>query len=146
MSLGEIAKSELLYDRRCCNTSKLFFMYKRLELDRLVSAVNICLRKVKSKSAHHYTAGMLQDANSVESLVKSDDAFKVLKCLRCSSAYWQARKKELMAMIRQIGLPSIFFTNSAAESRWEELHKILYKTAYGKCLDDGEKLTFRLIR
>src|SRR5277367_6234481 len=119
-------------------------MYKRMELNKLVNAVNICLRKMKSKGSN-YTAGMLLDPDQVEGIVKCDEGFRFLKCLRSSAAYWQSRRKELIAMIRQLGFPSIFFTFSAAESKWIELHRILYKTAKGEDLPVDKKLTFQEI-
>ena len=49
-----------------------------------------------------------------------------------------------MAMIRQLGMPSLFLTFSAAETWWPELLISLYYEKYGKSLtfDDVAKMTW----
>jgi hypothetical protein len=44
--------------------------------------------------------------------------------------------KDLMAMIRQIGVPTFFLTLSAAETKWPELLKILYRILKNEELSD----------
>ena len=58
-------------------------------------------------------------------MIENDEGFKVLKKVRSSPAYWDQKKKELMAMIRQLGPPTFFLTLSAAEKKWPELLKYL---------------------
>lgn len=45
--------------------------------------------------------------------------------LRGTKAYWHARGQELLAMVRQLGLPTLFFTLSAADMHWPDLYKFL---------------------
>lgn len=42
-----------------------------------------------------------------------------------TKAYWFARGKELIAMAEQLGMPTLFFTLSAADLHWPDLFKIL---------------------
>ncbi|KAE8740593.1 hypothetical protein FOCC_FOCC013893 [Frankliniella occidentalis] len=42
-----------------------------------------------------------------------------------SKSYWFARGKELLSMVEQIGLPTLFCTFSAADLHWPELFKLL---------------------
>ena len=58
-------------------------------------------------------------------MIAHDDAFKFLKTIRSSPAFWQQKQKELMSMIRQLGCPTFFLTLSAAEIKWPELLRIL---------------------
>ena len=58
-------------------------------------------------------------------MIAHDDAFKFLKTIRSSPAFWQQKQKELMSMIRQLGCPTFFLTLSAAETKWPELLRIL---------------------
>ena len=127
LSYNDIAKSEARNkDRRCCNVSKMFYTYKKMELLRLRSNVSLFCRQGKQGSKPLRVADIL-DENSVENLVLNDNAFKLLKNVRASPPFWQEKKKEVMAMVRQLGMPSLFMTLSAAETQWPELIKILYK-------------------
>lgn len=51
----------------------------------------------------------------------------VLRQLRGSPAYWEHAKKDVFAMIRQLGVPTWFCSLSAAETRWLSLLKVLAK-------------------
>ena len=41
------------------------------------------------------------------------------------SPYWHAHRNKLTAMVQQIGCPHIFFTLSAADLHWPELHRLI---------------------
>lgn len=45
--------------------------------------------------------------------------------IRGTRAFWYARGKELVSMVEQIGLPTLFFTLSCADFHWPDLFKIL---------------------
>lgn len=45
--------------------------------------------------------------------------------LRGTKAYWKSKSFELMDMIEQIGLPTLFLTLSAADYQWPDLFKLL---------------------
>ncbi|KAI3935332.1 hypothetical protein MKW98_027152 [Papaver atlanticum] len=47
------------------------------------------------------------------------------KQIRGTRAYWYTRLKELIAMVKQLGPPTIFFTLSAADLQWPELYALL---------------------
>ena len=49
-----------------------------------------------------------------------------------SPAYLAMRKRDAFAMIRQLGFPSIFITQSVAETKWKDLLKCLGKTVHSK--------------
>ena len=42
------------------------------------------------------------------------------------------RKRDAFAMIRQLGFPSIFITQSVAKAKWKDLLKCLGKTVHNK--------------
>ena len=52
--------------------------------------------------------------------------------LRGTRAYWMKCRVELTDLIQQIGSPTIFFTLSATDMQWLDLHKLLL----GKCPKD----------
>ena len=70
----------------------------------------------------------------VNGLIHGDDAFTFLRCDRFSPAFWELKKKEVMAMIRQLGCPTIFLTLSAAETKWSELIVILAQVLEDKVI------------
>ncbi|KAJ8018963.1 hypothetical protein HOLleu_42737 [Holothuria leucospilota] len=68
------------------------------------------------------------------------EGFRVFRSLRGSPPYWENSKKELFAMIRQLGIPTWFMSFSAAETRWLHLLRILGRTLQNKELTDSEIL------
>ena len=54
-----------------------------------------------------------------------------MRKIRHSPSYWADRKRDAMAMLRQLGCPTFFLTISAAETRWLELIVILTKILDG---------------
>lgn len=45
--------------------------------------------------------------------------------LRATRAYWTKCRSKLTDMITQLGCPSLFFTLSAADTKWPELHNLM---------------------
>ena len=50
-------------------------------------------------------------------------------CLRGMKAYWNICRNDLTDMISQIGCPTLFFTLSAADTKWPDLHKVMPNSA-----------------
>eukprot|EP01018_Ginkgo_biloba_P035772 Gb_33711 [translate_table: standard] len=68
----------------------------------------------------------------LETLLDARLAKKVMKfatTLRGTCAYWSKCLRELSDMIHQIGCPTIFFTLSAADIQWPDLHQLMPGTA-----------------
>jgi len=131
VSYTDIAKSELRrYDRRACFPSKLLYSFKKSYNEKVVQAIQVCLRKT-SKNLN-LNANTARSMESIRNLLECDDGYTVFKHVRSSPSYWKEKSKKVMAMIRQLGKPVFFITYSAAETKWTELllmlHKILKKT------------------
>ncbi|VDH97073.1 Hypothetical predicted protein [Mytilus galloprovincialis] len=60
------------------------------------------------------------------------------RSLRNSPVYLEKRKKDLFAMIRQLGLPTWFGSLSSADTNWKDLLRILGKLNDGKEYTDNE--------
>ena len=45
--------------------------------------------------------------------------------LRGTRPYWMQQRRRLIAMVDTLGLPSVFFTHSAADLQWPELARLL---------------------
>ena len=48
--------------------------------------------------------------------------------LRGTMSYWAKNKAELTDLLDQIGTPIIFFTLSAADMQWPDLHPLIFGT------------------
>lgn len=74
----------------------------------------------------------------IDNIVRLNEGFRVLRKLRGSPAYWENAKRDLFAMIRQLGIPTWFCSLSAAESRWTDLLKILGKLVKNVVYSDDD--------
>ena len=85
-----------------------------------------------------YTVKGVLNPDVVNKMVKLDERYKIFRTPRGSPPYWENAKKDLFAMLRQLGLPSIFITLSAAETHWTPLLKSLAKIIDKKTYTDDE--------
>lgn len=69
------------------------------------------------------TKQQLLDKDFVREAVEHDMAF--MHAIPNTVQYWTKRKKDLFAMIRQLGKPTAFLTLSASEMHWPDLLQIL---------------------
>ena len=67
-----------------------------------------------------YTKATLKDMTKT-SLERDDFGFKAFKNVRGTTPYFEAKKKELFSMIRQLGSPQVFFTKSVNEVGMNDL-------------------------
>ena len=93
---------------------------KKLQLEQVSSKVNLAVRRGKTKGKA-YTAGYLIKDNMGESLVKLDEGYNIFRIIRNSPQYWENQEKEVYAIIRQLGLPTLFISLSANDLYWSEL-------------------------
>ena len=49
--------------------------------------------------------------------------------LRGTKAYWTLRRSELTNMITQLQCPTLFFTLSAADTKWPDLHVVMQEAS-----------------
>ena len=73
-----------------------------------------------------------------ENLSRANRTFEVFKTMRGTSMYYEESKKNLFAMLRQLGCPNLFFTMSMAEFKWDELLKEILETVYRRKFSDEE--------
>ena len=111
------------------DTSYIFFCQYLAELDRVLSNVQIALRKESpfSIDGKKVTGSMISDKESLTSMFKNQEAIKYLKPVRGTPPYWQATQKDLFAMIRQLGTPDFFCSFSSADFRWPEVCETIMK-------------------
>ena len=147
MSYGAICKSQLRrYDRRCAkNILWILYAYKRLIGIKLRKAIETALRQKKVYKDGVYveaTAGVVTDKEKMKDLFQSEEALLFLRAIRSSPQFWEWKKTEMNAMIRQFGTPTFFITISPSEANCFELIVILKKVLYNVdiTIDDAKRI------
>ena len=114
------------------STENIFFKTKKLQMKILLGKSQIALRKCKGNN-RFLTAGQLKQPSTLERLVHLDEGYRFLRALRGSPPYFEKAKKDIFAMIRQLGPATLFCSFSSAETQWIHLLRIL-----GRLVDDKE--------
>ena len=75
------------------------------------------------------TAGMVKNnlKGTIERFVASDNAFSFMSSVKGKPTYWKQFLYDVMAMVKQLGIPTYFLTLSCADLRLEELPYIINK-------------------
>jgi len=136
---SDICKSELRRsDRRAAMcVENIFYKAKKLQMKILLGQCQIALRKCKG-SNKNLKAHQLKQHGAVESLIRYDEGFKFLRALRGSPPYFEKAKRDLFAMIRQLGPATLFCSFSSAETQWLYLLRILGQLVDHKQYTDTE--------
>lgn len=103
----------------------------------LLGKCQVVLRKCKTKG-RKITAGELKREGALERLCHADDGYRFLRALRGSPPYFEKAKKDLFAMIRQLGPATLFCSFSTAETKWQHLLRILGKLIDKRNYSDDE--------
>ena len=123
---SDICKWELRSkDRRVAMcVPNLFFKMKKLQLKQINDKIGLSIRRCKT-SGKKLTAKQLLEPDSLKNLVNLDEGYYIFRTIRNSPAYLEKRKKDVFAMIRQLGLPTWFASFSAADTQWNDLLKMI---------------------
>ena len=115
------------YDRRAAKShEKIFYSTRKLQMKKLSSAIDIALKKIKDNEYENVlTVRDALDKTHMSNLLIRQEANLLLRSIRSSPQYWEWKKMEINAMIRQIGCPTFFITLSPQEIEWNELIVIL---------------------
>ena len=86
---------------------------------------------------------MLKNPQEFRKLVREEKGYAFLKQIRGSLPYWETFRLDLLAMIGQLGCPTIFLTLSCNELQWPELIICIGKT-YNRHFteSDVEKMSY----
>ena len=125
-------------DRRVAQSvPNIFYKLKKMQIRQIQGSASLSLRKCKTKGKT-YTAGDLKSESCVDRLINLDEGFRALRNLRGSPLYFERCRKDLFAMIRQLGKPTWFCSFSTAETRWIHFIKILGRLIDNKDYTDEE--------
>ena len=124
-------------DRRVSrNSEKIFFMYKKYQYKYIKSSLKFAVRAGRSNGPQK--AKDVRTEEQREKISKTDDGFQMFESLRNGPQYLNRKRKEIFAMIRQLGLPTWFISLSAADTRWGSLLSTLAKFVDGVNLTEEE--------
>ncbi|XP_058478094.1 uncharacterized protein LOC131449268 [Solea solea] len=103
------------------NVEYIFFAQYMSELEQVVSNVSIALRKGKGSQVCKRVRDVVNNEESLRKLLEFDDGYRFLKPIRGTPSFWQAAQRDLLACVRQLGVPTWFCSFSAADMRWTNL-------------------------
>ena len=63
---------------------------------------------------------------SRDNIVKLDDWYQIFKTIRCSPPYFENKNKNVIAMIRQLGNPSLLF-HYLQQIRNGQIYSVVFK-------------------
>ena len=136
---SDICKSELRRsDRRAAMcVENIFFKTKKLQMKILLGQPQVALRKCQG-NRRTITAGQLKQPGAIDNMIHHNEGFEFLRALRGSPPYFEKAKKDIFAMIRQLGSATLFCSFSSAETQWIHLLRILGKLVDSKEYTDNE--------
>lgn len=94
----------------------------------------------RQKPGGNFTAQQAKDPSILSQCLRKDKAYRFMKNVRGSPPYYQRTLYELLAMIRQLGTPTWFFTLSAADMKWPDVIQTIAKQ-YGVHYTDEQVAT-----
>ena len=106
-----------------------------VEAKQVRDDMQITLRQTRGQTFQNRTvnAGLVKSSDNLQAMIRTNTAFQFLKNVRGSPAYWKTVLLDLLAMVRQLGMPTWFLTLSAADMQWPEvIQSIAHR--YGKVL------------
>ena len=123
---SDICNSEMRRSSRraAMCVENIFYKAKKWQMRILLGKPNIALRKFKGNNKN-LNAKQLKQAGAIDRLIRYDEGFRFLSALRGSPQYFEKAKKDLFAMIRQLGPATLFCSFSSAETQWAYLLRIL---------------------
>jgi DNA replication protein DnaC len=109
--------------RFATNPEYLFYAQFIIEQKKVSDSINIAMKKM---CGHSITASQLRsNPQSLQNLISQDQAYLFLRQIPGSPPYWQKFMYEVVAMVKQLGIPTWFLTLSCADLRWPELFQII---------------------
>ena len=109
------------------DTDYIFFACNILQCLSLNEQINIVMRKVSGVSLN---AGVLNNScfnEAVKQWVSNDQGFRFMSSIKGTPSYWKKFKSEVLAKVKQLGVPTFFLTLSCVDLRWKEFLEIKQK-------------------
>ena len=128
------------------NLEYVFAMQYAVELKQLETDRNVFIRNHSYNQGPKLNASMLRDSSFMRQMVCNDHAYKFMRNVRGTPAYWKGKLYETLAMFNSLGKPTWFLTLSAAEHLWPEMiqavglrYNIRYSVEEAREMDSAKK-------
>ena len=108
------------------NMEYIFAFQYATEIKQLRSDMQMALKRRKT-DGRKITVGDLKNFQTVNQMVMKDIAYKFMKKVRGTPAFWQTALMDTLAMLRSFGTPTWFLSLSPAEFLWPEFTKAVGK-------------------
>ena len=110
-----------------------------VESKQVADDASIMLRQTQGRlhRGQTLTAGTVRNQQVIQQMIQRDDAYRFLKNVRGSPAYFQKVMYDVLGMIRQLGLPTWFLTLSAADMQWPDVIQSIARQ-YGTTFTDED--------
>ena len=97
-----------------------------IEQKKVSYSINIALKKIQENPVT--VSEIKRDVNKLKSLICQDQAYIFLRQIPGIPPCWQKFMYEVVAMVKKLGIPTLFMTLSCADLRWSELFQIIART------------------
>ena len=130
-------------DRRAAGNAEFIFLhYKKYQMTYVHDKVDFSVRCLKNEK--QYTVHDVLDDLRCRNIARLDNGYFYFQHLRNSPQYLHERKRELLATVRQLGIPTFFISLSCADTHWTDLlqciGKLIDKKEYS--LQEIQKMSF----
>ena len=112
-----------------------------VESKQVADDASIALRQTQGRlhRGQRLTAGAVRNQQVVNEMIQKDYAYRFLKNVRGSPAYFQRVMYDVLGMIRQLGIPTWFLTLSAADMQWPDVIQTIARQYGTKITDEDVK-------
>ena len=115
----------------------MFFKQKKIQIkNRFLLKLHLLF--INAKRGKKFKVKNILDNVERQKLVNLDEVFYIFQTIHNSPAYLEKHKKDAFAMMRQLGFPSLFISQSSAETKWPELLQALGELVDNKTYNDEE--------
>ena len=101
------------------NSEYIFAFQYATEIKQLRTDMQMALKR-RSSEGRKINAGDMRNFEKVNQLIWKDIAYKFMKNVRGTPAFWQSKLFDTLAMLRTFGTPTWFISLSPAEFLWPE--------------------------
>jgi hypothetical protein len=126
LSYQKVAQAKLtsVNQKFAYHISNLFFKTIKILIHFVLSSAWIRIRKTILKDQKP-RAAQVRNTKDLENILKSDMGYRELIKIRTSPDYLDRLRKNVFAMIRQLGPPAFFVTFTIGVNNWPELVQTL---------------------
>lgn len=126
--------------RFASDTDYLFSAQYAVERKQIADNISVYVRQIRG--GDKIVAHQIKDPERLQSHIRSDNAYRCLSTIRGSPEYWRRTLLDVLAMVRQLGIPTWFMTLTSADLRWPE---VIMSVAhqYGEQLTEEQVFNFR---